>query len=43
MTEREQEIRPLLNEAGEIVATMASSKKTAPKSQIAIRKSDEDL
>jgi len=30
--------RPLLAEAGEIVAIMASSKKTAPKSQIANRK-----
>jgi four helix bundle protein len=35
----ESEIRPLLNEASEIVAIMASSKKTAAKSQIANRKS----
>jgi four helix bundle protein len=35
----EQKIRPLLNEAGEIVAIMASSKKTAAKSQIANRNS----
>ena len=32
-------VTPLLNEAGEIVAIMASSKKTAAKSQIANRKS----
>jgi four helix bundle protein len=32
-------VRPLLIEAGEIVAMMASSKKTATKSQIASRKS----
>jgi four helix bundle protein len=32
-------VRPLLTEAGEIVAMMASSKKTAAKSQIANRKS----
>jgi four helix bundle protein len=32
------EVRPLLLEAGEIVAMMASSKKTAAKSQIANRK-----
>jgi four helix bundle protein len=32
-------VRPLLIEAGEIVAMMASSKKTATKSQIANRKS----
>ena len=32
-------VRPLLIEAGEIVAMMASSKKTAAKSQIANRKS----
>jgi four helix bundle protein len=35
----ESKIRPLLNEASEIVAIMASSKKTAAKSQIANRKS----
>ena len=35
----ESKIRPLLNEANEIVAIMASSKKTAAKSQIANRKS----
>jgi four helix bundle protein len=35
----ESKIRPLLNEASEIVAMMASSKKTAAKSQIANRKS----
>jgi four helix bundle protein len=32
-------VRPLLTEAGEIVAMMASSKKTAAKSEIANRKS----
>ena len=32
-------VKPLLVEAGEIVAIMASSKKTAAKSQIATRKS----
>jgi len=32
-------VKPLLTEAGEIVAIMASSKKTAAKSQIANRKS----
>jgi four helix bundle protein len=32
-------VKPLLNEANEIVAIMASSKKTAAKSQIANRKS----
>ena len=32
-------VKPLLVEAGEIVAIMASSKKTAAKSQIANRKS----
>jgi len=32
-------VKPLLTEASEIVATMASSKKTAAKSQIANRKS----
>jgi len=32
-------VTPLLAEAGEIVAMMASSKKTAAKSQIANRKS----
>ena len=35
----ESKIRPLLSEASEIVAIMASSKKTAAKSQIANRKS----
>ena len=35
----EDKIPPLLNEAGEIIAIMASSKKTAAKSQIANRKS----
>jgi four helix bundle protein len=35
----DSKIRPLLNEASEIVAIMASSKKTAAKSQIANRKS----
>jgi four helix bundle protein len=35
----ESKIRPLLSEASEIVAIMASSKKTAVKSQIANRKS----
>jgi four helix bundle protein len=35
----ESKIRPLLNEASEIVAIMASSKKTAAKSKIANRKS----
>jgi four helix bundle protein len=35
----ESKIRPLLNEASEIVAIMASSKKTATQSQIANRKS----
>ena len=35
----ERKFRPLLNEASEIVAIMASSKKTAAKSQIANRKS----
>lgn len=35
----DRKVRPLLNEAGEIVAMMASSKKTAGKSQIANRKS----
>ena len=35
----ESKIRALLNEASEIVAIMASSKKTAAKSQIANRKS----
>ena len=34
----DSKIRPLLNEASEIVAIMASSKKTAAKSQIANRK-----
>ena len=33
------QVKPLLNEASEIVAIMASSKKTAAKSQIANRKS----
>jgi four helix bundle protein len=32
-------VKPLLSEAGEIVAIMASSKKTAAKSQLATRKS----
>ena len=32
-------VKPLLTEAGEIVAIMASSKKTAAKSQLASRKS----
>jgi four helix bundle protein len=32
-------VKPLLTEAGEIVAIMASSKKTAAKSQLATRKS----
>jgi len=36
-------VRPLLTEAGEIAAIMASSKKTAAKSQIANRKCCEDL
>ena len=35
----DSKIRPLLNNASEIVAIMASSKKTAAKSQIANRKS----
>ena len=35
----DSKIRPLLNEASEIVAIMASSKMTAAKSQIANRKS----
>ena len=35
----DSKIRPLLNEASEIVAIMASSKKTAAKSQIANRNS----
>jgi four helix bundle protein len=35
----EHKVRPLLNEASEIVAMMASSKKTATKSQIANRNS----
>jgi four helix bundle protein len=35
----DSKIRPLLNEASEIVAIMASSKKTTAKSQIANRKS----
>ena len=35
----ESKIRSLLNEASEIIAIMASSKKTAAKSQIANRKS----
>jgi four helix bundle protein len=35
----DSKIRPLLNEASEIVAIMASSKKTAAKSQIVNRKS----
>lgn len=35
----ENKIRPLLNEASEIIAIMASSKKTATQSQIANRKS----
>jgi four helix bundle protein len=35
----DSKIRPLLNDASEIVAIMASSKKTAAKSQIANRKS----
>jgi four helix bundle protein len=35
----ESKIRPLPNEASEIVAIMASSKKTAAKSQVANRKS----
>jgi four helix bundle protein len=39
----DSKIRPLLNDASEIVAIMASSKKTAAKSQIANRKSHEDL
>ena len=34
-----RKVEPLLAEAGEIVAMMASSKKTAAKSQIANRKS----
>jgi four helix bundle protein len=36
---RPAKVTPLLTEAGEIVAMMASSKKTAAKSQIANRKS----
>jgi len=36
---RATKVKPLLNEASEIVAIMASSKKTAAKSQIANRKS----
>ena len=36
-------VEPLLSEASEIVAIMASSKKTAAKSQIANRQFDEDL
>jgi len=36
-------VRPLLTEAGEIAAIMASSKKTAAKSQIENRKCCEDL
>jgi len=36
---RAAKVKPLLNEASEIVAIMASSKKTAVKSQIANRKS----
>ena len=36
---RAPEVKPLLTEANEIVAIMASSKKTAAKSQIANRKS----
>jgi len=36
---RAAKVKPLLNEASEIVAIMASSKKTAAKSQIANRKS----
>ena len=36
---RAAKVKPLLTEASEIVAIMASSKKTAPKSQIANRKS----
>jgi four helix bundle protein len=39
----DSKIRPLLNDASEIVAIMASSKKTAAKSQIANRQSNEDL
>ena len=41
----QRKVTPLLAEAGEIVAMMASSKKTAAKSQIAIanRQSSEDL
>ena len=35
----ERKVRPLLNEASELVAIMASSKKTATKSQVANRKS----
>ena len=34
-----EKVKPLLSEANEIVAIMASSKKTATKSQIANRKS----
>jgi four helix bundle protein len=36
---RAAKVKPLLNEASEIVAIMASSKKTAAKSQLANRKS----
>jgi four helix bundle protein len=39
----DSKIRPLLNDASEIVAIMASSKKAAAKSQIANRQSNEDL
>ena len=35
----ERKVRPLLNEASELVAIMASSKKTATKSQVANRES----
>jgi four helix bundle protein len=35
----ERKVRPLLSEASELVAIMASSKKTATKSQVANRKS----
>ena len=35
----ERKVRPLLNEASELVAIMASSKKTATKLQVANRKS----
>lgn len=39
----EKQVRPLLTEAGELAAITASSKKTAARSQIANRKSREDL